>query len=138
MGAGAVGAYYGARLQQAGEDVTLCARGDNLRALKEHGLDVKSFKGDFQVKVSATGDPAGVRALRSDSVRRQVVRHRAGGTTAQGLPRAGRHPDDDPERRRERGDPLPFFPARVRDGRQFTQSAHKSSRPASCYIPRSA
>ena len=57
MGAGAVGCYYGARLQQAGEDVTLCARGDNLRALKEHGLDVKSFKGDFQVKVSATGDP---------------------------------------------------------------------------------
>lgn len=57
MGAGAVGAYYGARLQQAGEDVTLCARGDNLRALKEHGLDVKSPKGDFQVKVKATGDP---------------------------------------------------------------------------------
>ncbi len=58
MGAGAVGAYYGARLQQAGENVTLCARGDNLRALKEHGLDVKSPKGDFQVKVNATGDPA--------------------------------------------------------------------------------
>jgi len=57
MGAGAVGAYYGARLQQAGEDVTLCARGDNLRALKEHGLDVKSFKGDFQIKLRATGDP---------------------------------------------------------------------------------
>lgn len=57
MGAGGVGAYYGARLQQAGEDVTLCARGDNLRALKEHGLDVKSFKGDFHVKVRATGEP---------------------------------------------------------------------------------
>jgi 2-dehydropantoate 2-reductase len=57
MGAGAVGAYYGARLQQAGEDVTLCARGDNLRALKEHGLDVKSFRGDFHIKMRATGDP---------------------------------------------------------------------------------
>jgi 2-dehydropantoate 2-reductase len=57
MGAGAVGAYYGARLLQAGEDVTLCARGDHLRALQEHGLDVQSFKGDFQVKVRATGNP---------------------------------------------------------------------------------
>src|ERR1700730_12045283 len=57
MGAGGVGAYYGARLQQAGEDVTLCARGQNLLALKEHGLSVKSFKGDFHVNVNATGDP---------------------------------------------------------------------------------
>src|SRR5260370_42016603 len=57
MGAGGVGAYYGARLQQAGEDVTLCARGANLLALQEHGLAVKSFKGDFQVKVRATDDP---------------------------------------------------------------------------------
>jgi 2-dehydropantoate 2-reductase len=57
MGAGGVGAYYGAKLQQAGEDVTLCARGENLRALKEHGLDIKSYKGDFHVKVRATGDP---------------------------------------------------------------------------------
>ncbi len=57
MGAGGVGAYYGARLQQAGEDVTLCARGANLLALKEHGLAVKSFKGDFHVNVKATLDP---------------------------------------------------------------------------------
>ena len=33
MGAGAVGAYYGARLQQAGEQVIFCARGEHLRAL---------------------------------------------------------------------------------------------------------
>jgi 2-dehydropantoate 2-reductase len=57
MGAGAVGTYYGARLQQIGEDVTLCARGEHLRALQEHGLEVKSFKGDFQVKVKAISDP---------------------------------------------------------------------------------
>jgi 2-dehydropantoate 2-reductase len=57
MGAGAVGAYYGARLLQAGEDVTLCARGDHLRALREHGLDVQSFKGDFHVDARATGNP---------------------------------------------------------------------------------
>lgn len=57
MGAGGVGAYYGAKLQQAGEDVTLCARGDNLRALREKGLNVKSFLGDFHANVRATGDP---------------------------------------------------------------------------------
>jgi 2-dehydropantoate 2-reductase len=57
MGAGAVGCYFGARLQQAGEEVTLCARGDHLRALREDGLEVKSFRGDFKVKVRATADP---------------------------------------------------------------------------------
>jgi len=58
MGAGAVGAYYGARLQQAGEEVVLCARGENLRAMREHGLEVKSYKGDFKLAVKATDRPA--------------------------------------------------------------------------------
>jgi 2-dehydropantoate 2-reductase len=57
MGAGAVGLFYGARLQQAGEDVSYCARGENLRALREHGLEVKSFKGDFQLQLKATDNP---------------------------------------------------------------------------------
>ena len=57
MGAGAVGAFYGAKLQQAGEEVVLCARGENLRALKEHGLEIKSAKGDIKVKVKATEQP---------------------------------------------------------------------------------
>jgi 2-dehydropantoate 2-reductase len=57
MGAGAVGAFYGARLQQAGEDVVLCARGDNLRALREKGLEIKSFKGDLKIAVKATENP---------------------------------------------------------------------------------
>ena len=82
MGAGGVGAYYGARLQQAGEDVTLCARGANLLALKEHGLAVKSFKGDFHVNVRATGDPwdfapydlilFAVKSYDTDSAARQI------------------------------------------------------------------
>jgi 2-dehydropantoate 2-reductase len=58
MGAGAVGAYYGARLQQAGEDVVLCARGENLRAMRERGLEIKSYKGDFKIPVKATDRPA--------------------------------------------------------------------------------
>ncbi len=57
MGAGAVGAYYGARLQQAGEQVVFCARGENLRALRENGLEIKSFKGDLKLRVNATEDP---------------------------------------------------------------------------------
>ncbi len=58
MGAGAVGGYFGARLQQAGEDVVFCARGENLRAMKEHGLSVESFRGDLRLeKVNATDDP---------------------------------------------------------------------------------
>src|SRR5215831_9006986 len=57
MGAGAVGAYYGAQLQRAGEEVVFCARGDNLRAMREHGLEITSFKGDLKLTVNATGEP---------------------------------------------------------------------------------
>ena len=57
MGAGAVGAYFGARLHQAGEEVVFGARGRNLQALKEHGLDLKSPRGDFHGPVRATDDP---------------------------------------------------------------------------------
>ena len=41
-GAGAVGSVLGARLLEAGHDVHFIARGANLRALKYHGLRVKS------------------------------------------------------------------------------------------------
>lgn len=58
MGAGAIGAYFGARLHQAGEDVTFCARGENLRALKDRGLRIESFRGDFDALVRATDDPS--------------------------------------------------------------------------------
>jgi len=57
MGAGAVGLFYCARLQRSGEDVYYCARGENLRVLREYGLEVKSFQGDFNLQVKATGDP---------------------------------------------------------------------------------
>ncbi len=59
MGAGTIGAYYGARLQQAGEEVVFCGRGENLRAMRERGLAIKSIKGDFTLpRVTATDDPA--------------------------------------------------------------------------------
>lgn len=46
VGAGAVGSYYGARLAQAGEDVTFLMRGD-YEHVRERGLEVRSVAGDF-------------------------------------------------------------------------------------------
>ncbi len=55
-GAGAIGAYLGARLARAGCDVTLFARGPHLRAMQEHGVRVQSPEGDFTAHPPATGD----------------------------------------------------------------------------------
>jgi Ketopantoate reductase len=59
-GAGGVGGYFGARLARAGADVHFLARGAHLRALREHGLRVRSVTGDFQVPARATDDPADI------------------------------------------------------------------------------
>ncbi|SRR5579885_258378 len=58
MGAGGIGAYYGAKLKLAGEDVYFCARGDHLRALKERGLVMRSGGGETLLAIPSTGDPA--------------------------------------------------------------------------------
>jgi 2-dehydropantoate 2-reductase len=55
-GAGAIGAYLGARLDRAGYDVTLFARGPQLRALREHGVRVRSPEGDFEAHPKAAGE----------------------------------------------------------------------------------
>jgi len=47
-GAGAIGAYMGACMARAGQDVTLFARGPHLRAMQENGVCVKSVDGDFE------------------------------------------------------------------------------------------
>jgi 2-dehydropantoate 2-reductase len=60
FGAGGVGGYFGGRLAQAGAEVHFIARGAHLRALREHGLTVRSVKGDFQVPARATDDPADI------------------------------------------------------------------------------
>ena len=51
-GAGAIGAYIGARMAQAGFEVTLFARGPHLRAMQEHGVQVRSGEGDFVARPS--------------------------------------------------------------------------------------
>ena len=59
-GAGAVGAYMGACMARAGLDVTLLARGPQLRAIAERGVRVVSPEGDFQAHPKATGDPPSI------------------------------------------------------------------------------
>lgn len=46
VGAGAVGGYYGALLQQSGQDVAFLARGVHLEALRAQGLRVESVIAD--------------------------------------------------------------------------------------------
>ena len=58
MGAGGVGGYFGARLQQAGHDVVFFARGRHLAALREKGLTVTSPLGAAQLKVQVFEKPA--------------------------------------------------------------------------------
>jgi len=59
FGTGAVGAYFGGRLAEGSQDVTFVARGESLRALREHGLRVASTEGDFIVQpVRAAESPS--------------------------------------------------------------------------------
>ena len=61
MAAGAVGAYFGARLQAAGHDVFYIARGAHREAIEKNGLTIESVHGDPHLpKVNVTDDPASV------------------------------------------------------------------------------
>src|SRR5437868_12228610 len=60
VGAGAIGAFLGAMLARAGEDVTLVARGPHLQAMQKHGVRVRGEIGEFQVPVTATDNPSTV------------------------------------------------------------------------------
>lgn len=59
FGSGGVGGYYGARLQQAGEEVTFIARGPHAEAMRRDGLRIRSEAGDALLKpVRVVEDPA--------------------------------------------------------------------------------
>ena len=61
MAAGAVGGYFGARMQAAGHDVFFVARGANLAAIKSNGLKLESVHGDLHLRqVNVSDDPNGV------------------------------------------------------------------------------
>ncbi|WP_390307655.1 ketopantoate reductase family protein [Virgibacillus sediminis] len=56
-GTGAVGSFFGGKLQQGGYDVTFLARGKTLEVLKEQGLVIKGEKEDLHINGRFTGDP---------------------------------------------------------------------------------
>ena len=59
MGAGGVGAYFGARLTEANEEVTFIARGIHLDAMRRYGLRIKSVNGNVKlISPHVTDDPA--------------------------------------------------------------------------------
>src|SRR5436190_24309463 len=61
IGAGGVGGYFGARLQQAGADVHVVARGAHLAAMRRDGLRVESPLGDIHLpRVNVTETPGDV------------------------------------------------------------------------------
>ena len=63
-GTGAVGGYFGARLAEAGNDVTFIARGKHLEAIQKNGLQIKSIDGDFTVNPAKATDT--IQALNPD------------------------------------------------------------------------
>ncbi|MFM2087127.1 MAG: hypothetical protein RLZZ237_1996 [Pseudomonadota bacterium] len=58
LGAGAIGGYYGARLIQAGADVTFLVRPQRAALLATHGLVVHSELGDFHAPVQTVTQDA--------------------------------------------------------------------------------
>src|SRR5215470_6443934 len=58
VGAGAIGAYAGALLQLAGEEVTLIARGPHLRAMQEHGVHLELATGNLAARPRVVEDVA--------------------------------------------------------------------------------
>ena len=62
MGSGGLGGFFGGRLAHAGCEVSFIARGEHLRAMREHGLRIESaVHGDIVVKQARfTDDPAAI------------------------------------------------------------------------------
>lgn len=57
VGAGAIGAYWGAAMQRGGAEVHLIARNAHLQAMRTNGVRVLSDRGDFVAYPHATDDP---------------------------------------------------------------------------------
>lgn len=83
IGTGGVGGYFGAKLVQAGYDVTFVARGKHLEMIQNNGLIVKSILGDFKVenlkatdKISEIDNPdliiVGVKAWQIKEIRDDI------------------------------------------------------------------
>jgi 2-dehydropantoate 2-reductase len=61
IGAGGIGGYLGARLAEAGGDISFIARGAHLQAMRQGGLRIQSDLGNVSLpKVSASDAPADI------------------------------------------------------------------------------
>ena len=61
IGAGGIGAIYGASLAKAGADVIFVARGAHLAAMRERGLKIEGDRGEMHVSPAhATDDPSSI------------------------------------------------------------------------------
>lgn len=60
FGAGAIGGWLGAKLAQAGHNVSAVARGDTLAALQAHGLRLQQGDDTLAVAVNAQANPADI------------------------------------------------------------------------------
>jgi 2-dehydropantoate 2-reductase len=61
IGAGGIGAIYGAALAKAGAEVVFVARGAHLAAMQERGLKIEGDRGETHVSpAQATDDPASI------------------------------------------------------------------------------
>ena len=92
IGTGGVGGYFGAKLANAGFDVTFLARGNHLKAIQNDGLKVKSILGNFEVnnlkatdKISTISNPnlilLGVKAWQIKEIRDDIKRITNSNTT---------------------------------------------------------
>ncbi len=55
-GVGGVGGYFGGMLARAGNPVSLIARGEHLKALREHGLRIQTPKEEFTITPAAAAN----------------------------------------------------------------------------------
>ena len=63
-GAGAIGAFMGARLLKGGNEVSLIARGPHLEAMRARGLRIRSrIVGDFECRPQVSANPAEIGAV---------------------------------------------------------------------------
>src|SRR5437588_395193 len=59
IGAGGIGAIYGAALAKAGADVSFVARGAHLRAMQENGLKIEGDRGETLIRPCWATDDIG-------------------------------------------------------------------------------
>ena len=65
IGAGGIGAIYGAALAKAGADVTFVARGAHLAAMQRDGLRIEGDRGETVIRPAQATDDVGRASARS-------------------------------------------------------------------------